>query len=90
MRTKHRTPFLLSYAGMITPSAQPTKPATPATPPAASLSVRVPAPDQYAAFDQLMAARHDRGAGQSVGDYLRQLVERDGQPAALLVWGPAG
>jgi hypothetical protein len=24
-----------------------------------------------------------------VGDYLRQVVERDGQPVALLVWGPA-
>jgi len=24
-----------------------------------------------------------------VGDYLRQIVEMDGKPAALLVWGPA-
>src|SRR5882724_3028458 len=29
------------------------------------------------------------GAGQPVGDYLRQVVERDGKPVALLVWGPA-
>ena len=83
---------MLSYGGMITLSAKPATPAKstqPATPPAATLSVRVPALDQSAAFDQLLAARHDRGAGQPVGDYLRQLIERDGQPVALLVWGPA-
>ena len=74
---------MLSYARMITPSAKP------ATPPASTLSVRVPAPDQFAAFDQQLAAQHYLGAGRTVGDYLRQIVERDGQPVALLVWGPA-
>jgi hypothetical protein len=80
---------LLSYARMITPSAKPAKPAKPATPPASTLSVRVPAPEQFAAFDQQLAAQHYLGAGRPVGDYLRQIVERDGQPVALLVWGPA-
>ena len=51
--------------------------------------MRVPTPDQVAAFDQQLAAQHYLGAGRPVGDYLRQLVEREGQPVALLVWGPA-
>jgi hypothetical protein len=71
---------------MITPALIPTKPVTPS---AAALSVRVPSPDQCAAFDQQLAAQHYLGAGRPVGDYLRQVVERDGQPVALLVWGPA-
>ncbi len=95
--------FLLSYAGMTTTATQPTKPTpptpipkpsklatpAPATPPAGALTVRVPTPDQCAAFDQLLAAQHYLGAGRPLGDYLRQVVERDGQPVALLVWGPA-
>jgi Druantia protein DruA/DDE_Tnp_1-associated len=76
---------LLSYARMITHSLKPTRAATPA----AALSVRVPAPDQFAAFDQELVAQHYLGAGRPVGDYLRQIVEREGQPVALLVWGPA-
>jgi hypothetical protein len=51
--------------------------------------VRVPATEQFAWFDGLLADHHYLGAGQPVGDYLRQVVERDGQPVALLVWGPA-
>jgi len=54
-----------------------------------TLCVHVPAPDQVAAFDQQLAAQHYLGAGRPVGDYLRQIVERDGRPVALLVWGPA-
>jgi hypothetical protein len=81
---------LLSYVWMITSSTKPAKPdnaaAAPQTP---SLSVRVPAPDQWAAFDRQLAAQHYLGAGRPVGDYLRQIVERDGRPVALLVWGPA-
>lgn len=77
---------MLSYARMITSALQPTKAATPSS---AALSVRVPAPDQFAAFDQQLAAQHYLGAGRPVGDYLRQIVEREGQPVALLVWGPA-
>jgi hypothetical protein len=52
--------------------------------------VRVPAEDQWPWFDGLLGQHHYLGAGRPVGDYLRQLVERDGQPVALLVWGPAG
>ena len=74
---------------MITPSTDTTHSTKPATPLAASFSVRVPAPDQLAAFDQQLAAEHYLGAGRPVGDYLRQIVERDGRPVALLVWGPA-
>ena len=60
------------------------------SPPVSTLSVRVPTPEQFTAFDQQLAAQHYLGAGCSVGDYLRQFVERDGRPVALLVWGPAG
>lgn len=77
---------MLSYARMITLAPKPAQAPTPA---AAALSVRVPTPDQFAAFDQQLAAQHYLGAGRPVGDYLRQVVERDGQPVALLVWGPA-
>ena len=74
---------------MTIPSATPATPAKPTTPPAATLAVRVPMPDQVPAFDQQLADQHYLGAGRPVGDYLRQIVERDGQPLALLVWGPA-
>ncbi|HWH69907.1 MAG TPA: ISAs1 family transposase [Candidatus Sulfotelmatobacter sp.] len=40
-------------------------------------------------FDGQMGQHHYLGAGQSVGDYLRQVVEAEGQVVALLVWGPA-
>jgi hypothetical protein len=72
---------------MITPSTKPDHPAI--APQPTTLSVRVPAPEQCAALDQQLAARHYLGAGRAVGDYLRQIVERNGQPVALLVWGPA-
>lgn len=78
---------MLSYARMNTPSAKPAKVVMP--PPAPTFSVRVPTPDQFAAFDRQLAAQHYLGAGRPVGDYLRQVVERAGQPVALLVWGPA-
>jgi hypothetical protein len=72
---------------MITPATKSAKAA--AVPPVSPISVRVPTPEQFAAFDQQLAAQHYLGAGRPVGDYLRQIVERDGQPVALLVWGPA-
>lgn len=74
---------------MITPSPQPVTATKAATASATTLTVRVPTPDQCAAFDQQLAAQHYLGAGRPVGDYLRQIVECDGQPVALLVWGPA-
>ena len=40
-------------------------------------------------FDQTLNDQHYLGAGRAVGDYLRQIVKQNGQPVALLVWGPA-
>jgi hypothetical protein len=54
-----------------------------------ALTVRVAAPAEAAAFDAQLATHHYLGAGRPVGDYLRQFVERDGVPVALLVWGPS-
>jgi len=64
-----------------------TAPSATTTP--STLNVRVPAEGEHGWFDQLLADKHYLGAGRPVGDYLRQVVERDGQPIALLVWGPA-
>lgn len=55
----------------------------------AAICVRVAEPGEHTWFDQQMAERHYLGAGSPVGDYLRQIVELHGRPAALLVWGPA-
>jgi Domain of unknown function (DUF4338)/DDE_Tnp_1-associated len=55
----------------------------------AALTVRVATPAEAAAFDAQLTAHHYLGAGRPVGDYLRQFVERDGVPVALLVWGPS-
>jgi hypothetical protein len=55
-----------------------------------SVIVRVPSGDEEVRwFDGLLADHHYLGAGRSVGDYLRQVVQVDGKPVALLVWGPA-
>src|SRR5579859_1327851 len=54
-----------------------------------SITVRIPAGQEVPWFDGLLADHHYLGAGRPVGDYLRQVVERDGQAVALLVWGPA-
>ena len=54
-----------------------------------TLTVRVPAPHEVGRFDGWLAEQHYLGAGRPVGDYLRQVVERAGEPVALLVWGPA-
>jgi hypothetical protein len=56
---------------------------------ASPLKVRVAGQQQYDWFDALMGQNHYLGAGRAVGDYLRQIVEVDGHPVALLVWGPA-
>jgi hypothetical protein len=53
------------------------------------LTVRLPRAEQVEWFDGLLGEHHYLGAGQPVGDYLRQVIEVDGQPVALLVWGPA-
>jgi hypothetical protein len=55
-----------------------------------ALTVRVVTELQDRAwFDGQLATQHYLGAGRAIGDYLRQVVEIDGHPAALLVWGPA-
>ena len=54
-----------------------------------SLVVRLPREEEVQWFDGCLKDKHYLGAGRAVGDYLRQIVELDGQPAALLVWGPA-
>ena len=54
-----------------------------------AIVVRLPVGDEIQWFDGLLSDRHYLGAGRPVGDYLRQVVERAGQPVALLVWGPA-
>jgi hypothetical protein len=54
-----------------------------------SVVVRVASGDEVRWFDGLLADHHYLGAGRSVGDYLRQVVELDGKAVALLVWGPA-
>lgn len=56
---------------------------------AAVIEVRVARDDEVRWFDGQLAAQHYLGAGRAVGDYLRQVVTRGGQPVALLVWGPA-
>jgi len=60
-----------------------------AEPVRASVVVRVPASEEIPWFDGLLSDHHYLGAGRSVGDYLRQVVEVEGKVAALLVWGPA-
>lgn len=54
-----------------------------------AIRVRIPSEDQLPWFDGLLAGHHYLGAGRPVGDYLRQVVELEGRPVALLVWGPA-
>jgi hypothetical protein len=67
---------------------QPIKPAQKLTG-GSALLVRMAGPEENQWFDEQLGQHHYLGAGRPVGDYLRQVVEREGQPAALLVWGPA-
>ena len=53
------------------------------------VSARMASDTELAWFDGLLADKHYLGAGRPVGDYLRQVVEVEGKPVALLVWGPA-
>ena len=53
------------------------------------MDVRVATAKDTEWFDQQLGEHHYLGAGRTVGDYLRQVVELDGKPVALLVWGPA-
>ncbi len=47
-----------------------------------SVQARVAAESELAWFDGLLADKHYLGAGRAVGDYLRQVIELDGRPAA--------
>ena len=45
-------------------------------------------PTQQKEFDRLMEEKHYIGGSPPMGDMLRQRAYLDGQPVALLVWGP--
>jgi hypothetical protein len=51
--------------------------------------VRVIEAHERERFDALLREKHYLGEAARVGDFLRQVVERDGQWVALMVWGPA-
>jgi len=53
------------------------------------IRVRVAGEQEGEWFDKLLGEHHYLGAGRSVGDYLRQVVEIGAKAVALLVWGPA-
>lgn len=59
------------------------------TPAPSELRVRTVTVAEQPRFDQLLAQKHYLGAATPVGDFLRQVVVRDGQWVALLIWGPA-
>src|SRR5438105_4500081 len=54
-----------------------------------ALTVRNAAEHERQWFDEQLGKHHYLGAGHQIGDYLRQIVEREGKPVGLLVWGPA-
>jgi hypothetical protein len=54
-----------------------------------SLVVTLVSAPERERFDRPLAERHYLGAAAAVGDFLRQIVVRDGRWVALLVWGPA-
>jgi Domain of unknown function (DUF4338)/DDE_Tnp_1-associated len=54
-----------------------------------ALRVRIAGQAERQWFDGQLGQHHYLGAGRPVGDYLRQIVERNAQPVGLLVWGPA-
>jgi Domain of unknown function (DUF4338)/DDE_Tnp_1-associated len=54
-----------------------------------SLEVRPVAGEDLERFEQLLAGQHYLGSAPPVGDFLRQVVIREGRWVALLVWGPA-
>lgn len=53
------------------------------------LHVHLVSPADQPRFDALLAQKHYLGVAPPIGDFLRQVVSRDGQWVALLVWGPA-
>jgi hypothetical protein len=71
------------------PTRSQTTPGPTPTPAPSELHVHIITPTEQPRFDQLLAQKHYLGAACPVGDFLRQVVSRDGQWVALLVWGPA-
>jgi hypothetical protein len=66
------------------------KPGSTKTPPRNPLAVRVVTKAaEIQAFDRRLASQHYLGSTRPVGDFLRQVVERDGKPVAQLAWGSA-
>lgn len=63
--------------------------ATQTTPPKTPLEVHIVSGEDLKRFDQLLAQHHYLGASPPAGDFLRQVIVRDGQWVALLVWGSA-
>ena len=53
------------------------------------LEVRVVASGEIERFNQLLSEKHYLGETPPVGDFLRQVIVRDGKWVALLAWGPA-
>lgn len=49
----------------------------------------IQAEEEKAWFEGQLKSHHDLGDTQPIGDFLRQVVELDGKPVALLAWGPA-
>jgi len=54
-----------------------------------TVAARICSEGEVSWFDGLLADHHYLGAGNAVGDYLRQVIEIKAEPMALLVWGPA-
>ena len=46
-------------------------------------------PEEILRFDALLREKHYLKESVRVGDFMRQVVERDGSWVGLLVWGPA-
>jgi hypothetical protein len=53
------------------------------------LTVRIVQPKERKRFDELLEGKHYLGQTRSVGDFLCQVVERNGEWIGLLAWGPA-
>ena len=59
------------------------------TSPKAAVEIHIVSGKELKRFDQLLAKHHYLGVSPPAGDFLRQVVVRDGQWVALLVWGSA-
>lgn len=59
------------------------------TPSKTSLEIRIATGKELARFESLLDKHHYLGACPPVGDFLRQVIVREGKWVALLVWGPA-